>query len=275
MHFSHKRLRRNKPKRCNKVWHSPHLSWSQLLARAVRTYCSLSWSGRPPSAPCTPWHGGWLWSGWGWWQRRWWWRWWPLIYNDRSGCWKPPSYRSRLQCLSTHPLLCSSLGLLVQFDFSWEFTFLFLQITKSSGFKYFRVPLLENFCFSHQSLLSDVLDFLMFLVNLFQYQPDRCFPTNNRFSSVERRYRRKNWCFGQITEFCVENFFKILKNHRFFQSSGAKVTVSGIQPLLLYCHQDVQNHFWAAEMVSESLSDVLSLGTQISLTINPDSDLVL
>ena len=175
--------------------------------------------------------------------------------------WKPPSYRWRLQCLSIHPLLCSSLGRLVQFDFSWEFTFPFFQITKSSSFKYFRVPLLENFCFSHQSLLSDVLDFLMFLVYLFQYQPDRCFPTNNRFSSVERRYRRKNWCFGQITEFCVENFFKILKNHRFFQSSGANVTVSGFQPLLSYCHQDVQNHFWSAEMVSESLSDVLSLGT--------------
>ena len=100
-------------------------------------------------------------------------------------------------------------------------TFCSSKSLKTGCCKYFAVSLLENLCFRRQSFLSDLLDSLSRKIFLDFSVSAQILATNNRFCSLEHRYRRKNW-WREITEFCVvkisfENFFKILQDHRFLQ----------------------------------------------------------
>ena len=96
--------------------------------------------------------------------------------------------------------------------------FLFFRITKNCSLQILCCFTAWEFTFQTPVFsfrFTGFLDFLDLSVSA------QIFATNNRFCSLEHRYRRKNWC-REITEFCVvetsfENFFKILQDHRFFQ----------------------------------------------------------
>ena len=96
--------------------------------------------------------------------------------------------------------------------------FLFFRITKNCSLQILCCFTAWEFTFQTPVFsfrFTGFLDFLDLSVSA------QIFATNNRFCSLEHRYRRKNWC-REITEFCVvetsfENFFQILQDHRFFQ----------------------------------------------------------
>ena len=100
---------------------------------------------------------------------------------------------------------------------AWEFTF------QTPVFSFRFTGFLESQDFLDLSVLAQI------------------FATNNRFCSLEHRYRRKNWC-REITEFCVvktsfESFFKIAQDHRFFQILRSSNHCQWVQTTALFSPQ--------------------------------------